>query len=113
MAYWILGKFGLWKWATYRKLKRRYKKFEFKDDAIKWAIDKIQRKWRFKDIRRFIKYEKNGGELLYTFMMLSKLSPQEIENITKKEVENDGGQTISRPKEEVKRTFPKIPEESS
>jgi len=113
MAYWILGKFGIWRWATYHRLKRKYKDIYFKDDAIKWAVDKIEKKWKFQDVKRFIKYEKaNGGELLYTYMSLSKLSPFELENITEKEVDNDGGQTINRPEDEVSRTFPKIPEEA-
>jgi len=112
MAYWILGKFGIWKWATYHRLKKRYKDVGFKDDAITWAVDKIHKEWKFKDIKRFVKYEKDGGELLYTFMALSKLSPLELENITEKEVDYDGGQTIDRPEEEVSRTFGEIPKET-
>ena len=110
VLFFILGKFGLWKWATYRRLKKRYKHLDFNDDALKWAIDKINKKWKFKDIRRFVKYEgKEGGELLYAFLVLSKLSPQELDSY--KEVNDDGGQTTNRPEEEVSRTLPEIPEE--
>jgi|TARA_R100001530_G_scaffold25421_1_gene20492 hypothetical protein len=111
--YFALGKFGLWKFATYRRLKKKYRNTEFKDDAIVWAVDKIQKKWKFKDVRRFTKYETDGSELLYTFMSLSKLSPTELENINEKEVEENGGQTINRPEEEIGRTLPEIPRESS
>lgn len=110
--YFALGKFGLWKFATYRRLKKRYRNLEFKDDAILWCVDKIKMKWRFKDIKRFTKYEPEGSELLYTFMALSKLSPSELELITTKEVKGDGGQTINRTEEEISRAFPEIPRES-
>lgn len=102
MIYWMLGKFGLWKFSTYRRLKRRYKNREFDDEEMKWAIDKIGKKWKYKDVRRFVKYEPNGSELLYTFMVLSKLKPEELESY--KEVEN-GGQTNTSFKGEVEQTF--------
>lgn len=77
MSYWILGKLGLWKWATYRRLKKKFKNLDFSDKNIEWSNHAIERKWRFKDVRRFSKYEQNGSELLYTFMVLDKLRRSE------------------------------------
>jgi len=113
MTYWMLGKFGLWKWATYRRLKKRYKDFEFKEDAIKWCADAMKKKWRFKDVRRFIKYERDGSELLYTYMMMMKLSPEEIKQISEKEVDDDARPSDNELKEEVRRAFQQIPEEEA
>jgi hypothetical protein len=115
MAYWMLGKFGLWKWATTKRLSRRFgKNYEFSKDAIDWCVDKIQKKWRYKDIRKFIGYEKNGSELHYTFLMLSKLTPIELSQITsERRLKNNGEQTTGRVKEEVSRSFPELPKETS
>ena len=113
MAYWILGKFGLWKWATYRRLKKRYKDFEFDEKHIQWGVRAIQRKWKFKDVRRFIKYEPKGSELLYTYMMLEKLSPAEIQQISEKEVNDDARPSDSELKEEVRRAFQQGEEEET
>lgn len=75
--FWILGKFGLWKWATYRKLKRRFKDTEFLEEHIAFCNNAIEKKWRYKDILRFIKYEKDGSKLLYTFLVMEELKKNE------------------------------------
>ena len=106
VIYWILGKFGIWKWATYRRLRRRYKNVDLSEEAIKWAMDKIFKKWKFKDVKKFVGYEKESGELLYTYMTLCKLSQYELDRY--KEVDDDG-QAVGRTEEETKRTFPKFP----
>lgn len=112
MAYWILGKFGLWKWATTRRLGKRFgKNFEFHDDSINWCLDKIQKKWKYKDVRKFVGYEKNGSELHYTFLMLSNLSPIELSQISERRLKNNGEQTVRGIKEEVSRSFPEPPKE--
>lgn len=113
LLYWMLGKFGLWKFATRKRLSKRFgKNFEFSDDAIEWCLDKIQKKWKYKDVRKFIGYEKNGSELHYTFLMLSELSPIELSQIAERRLENNGEHTTGKFKEEIKRSFPEIPEET-
>jgi len=112
MVYWMLGKFGLWKWATFRRLKRKFgENFVFKDDAIEWCLDKIQKKWKYKDVRKFIGYEPNGRELHYTFLTFDKISKQELDMITERRLKDNGEQTIGGFKEEVERTLPEIPRE--
>jgi hypothetical protein len=98
LCYWILGKFGLWKWATYRRLKKKFKNLEFREDAIEWCNQAIDKKWRFKDVRRFVKYEPAGSELLYTFLVLTKLKKKEP-HIDEKNYHSN------KPEEEVRRTF--------
>lgn len=110
MAVWMLGKFGLWKWATYRKLKKRFKDADFNEDALEWCLDKIEKKWRYKDVRRFVKYENDAGELLYTFISLTKLNKKELTEIIERRLKNNE-QQIRRTEEKVGRTLPKIPKE--
>lgn len=107
----VLGKLGLWKWATYRRLKKKYKDFEFRDDALDWCLDKIVKQWEYKDVRRFVKHEKNGDELLYTFILLKKLNAEELAETIERRTEN-GGKDIIKPEEQVERTLPEIPKES-
>ena len=100
MCYWILGKFGLWKFATYRRLKKKFRDLEFNEEAIAWCNNAIERQWRFKDVRRFAKYEPNGSELLYTFMVLDKLNRQQMKGGKYYDRPSD-----SEPEEKVRRTF--------
>ena len=81
MAYWILGRLGIWKWATYRRLNKRYKKYEFKEEIINWCLPKIKNQWKFKDIRTISKYETDRGERIYTYLMLTKLPKGELEQL--------------------------------
>jgi hypothetical protein len=104
MCYWILGKFGIWKWATYHRLKRKFKNLEFREDAIEWCNQAIEKKWRFKDVRRFVKYEPAGSELLYTYLTLVKLRKNEPK-IDKKEVNYYDRPSDNKPEEEVRRPF--------
>jgi len=105
MCYWILGKFGLWKWATYRRLKRKFRDLEFREDAIEWCNQAIEKKWKFKDVRRFVKYEPVGSELLYTFLALSKLKKNEPK-IERRIISNYYDRpSDNKPEEEVRRPF--------
>ena len=106
MAYWILGKFGIWKWATYRRLKKKFKNLEFREDAIEWCNNAIQKKWRFKDVKRFVKYEPIGSELLYTFLALNKLNRNKPKiKMDKKEVNYYDRPSDNKLEEEVRRPF--------
>jgi len=106
MCYWILGKFGLWKWATYRRLKKKFKNLEFREDAIEWCNNAIQKKWRFKDVKRFVKYEPIGSELLYTFLALNKLNRNKPKiKMDKKEVNYYDRPSDNKLEEEVRRPF--------
>jgi hypothetical protein len=106
MCYWILGKFGIWKWATYRRLKKKFKNLEFREDAIEWCNNAIQKKWRFKDVKRFVKYEPIGSELLYTFLALNKLNRNKPKiKMDKKEVNYYDRPSDNKLEEEVRRPF--------
>ena len=103
MVYWILGKFGIWKWATYRRLKRKFKNLDFREDAIEWCNEAIEKKWKFKDVKRFVKYEPAGSELLYTYLALIKLKKKEP-HIDERRDKYDRP-SDNKPEEEVRRTF--------
>jgi len=90
ILYWGLGKLGLWKFATYRRLKRRFKDYEFKDNVVIWCAEKIKRGWKFKDVRRISKYETNRGEIIFTYLSLTKLPKDDLEAIERGLVEKDG-----------------------
>ena len=108
LCYWILGKFGIWKWATYRRLKRKFKNLEFREDAIEWCNQAIEKKWKFKDVRRFVKYEPVGSELLYTYLALKKLKKKEpyLPDISERRSNLYYDRpSDNKPEEEVRRTF--------
>ena len=105
MAYWILGKFGIWKWATYRRLKKKFKDLEFRDDAIEWCNNVIEKNWRFKDIKKFVKYEPAGSELLYTYLALIKLKKNKPK-IERRTISNYYDRpSDNKSEEEVRRSF--------
>jgi hypothetical protein len=78
-VFWLLGKFGLWKLATYRRLKKKFRNLEFDENKIAWVNNALEKKWKYKDVLRFIKYERDGSELLYTFLVMEKLKKAEKE----------------------------------
>lgn len=105
MAYWMLGRFGIWQWATYRRLKKRYNDDPFDDKVVEWCLAKMDRKWRYKDIRTILKYEKDKGDVLYTWLSLSKLGKVEINELLERR-SNNGRQKNIGVKEESSRTLP-------
>lgn len=107
LAYWILGKFGIWKWATYRRLRKKFKNLEFRADAIEWCNEAIEKNWKFKDVKRFVKYEPAGNELLYTYLALKKLKKEEpnLPRIDERRSNYYDRPSDNKPEEEVRRTF--------
>lgn len=78
MIIWGLGKLGVWKRRKFKSLKRQLgDDYEFQDEILEWCGDAFRKKWSYKDVKRFSKYETNGKETLYTYMMLGKLTPAE------------------------------------
>jgi len=106
ILYWGLGKMGIWKFATYRRLKRRFKDYQFKDDILFWCIDKITKKWKYKDIRTISKYHEKKAEIIYTYLSLLKLSKEELQMLERGSI-NDGQRT-NGVKGESSEIIPKI-----
>lgn len=85
----FLKRLGFWKAIKFRSLKRKYKDYEFKDNILNWCITANHRGWSYYDVKRFAKYESNKSERLYTFLMISKLTEQELEEFERGFEENE------------------------
>ena len=104
MAKWILGRFGIWKWATYKRLKKRYKNQPFNNEIVNWCLGRMERKWRYKDVKTILNYETDKGEILYTYLALQKLPKEELKMLLERRSNN--GQENTGIKTESGRTLP-------
>ena len=105
MIKWILGRLGIWQWATYKRLSKRYKNEPFNNETLEWCLERMEKKWRYKDIRTILKYEKDKGEILYTYLALQKLPKEELKMLLERR-SNNGRQKDIGTHKETRRTLP-------
>jgi len=69
----FLAKIGFYKHFTYNKLRKKFRDYEFEEKIISFCEKAVVRGWKYKDIKLFAKGRKNAKEILYTYIVISKL----------------------------------------
>jgi hypothetical protein len=73
-CYWLPKYLGLGRWILKRKILYKFRKgFEYDDDTINLCKTAIIRGWQFKDMMRLTKRSPHRKEILYTFLMMTKI----------------------------------------
>jgi len=78
LVYLFLSKIGLFRWRKYRKLRKKLgRDYEFKDEILEFVNDAVDKKWRYKDMKRISANMPESDEILYTFFLMKKLRKKE------------------------------------
>lgn len=78
LVYLFLKKIGLFRWRKFKKLRKVLgRDYEFKDEILEFVTDAIDKKWRYKDVKRISATMPESDEILYTYFLVRKLRKKE------------------------------------